>query len=361
MIYLASFLLLFLAIRFVVSLINFFYRPLKKHQPEKFPKVSVLIPARNEENNIGLLLKDLLQHDYPFLKIFVYDDQSVDATALIIKSYSDIDSRIQYIPGIALPEDWFGKNHACYQLAQKADGDYLLFLDADVRIAKGLIRKLVAHAVNTDVHLMSVFPKQTMIKQGEWLTVPIMNYVLLSLLPLPNVRHSKRPAFAAANGQCMLFKAENYKQLQAHERVKKQKTEDIALAGMYKQLGLHVECLANVAEIQCRMYGSYSEAVLGFAKNREDFFGGSLGIGFLYTFLLSISLPFLLWFDFWYFYAGFALVAANIVLVSKTGNQSALKNLRLFPLQLGAEWHINIKALILKYKKQLTWKGRNIS
>lgn len=361
MILVAYFLLIFLLIRFIISLLNFFYKPIKKTSLVQFPLVSVLIPARNEENNIGVLLKDLAQHDYPALKIYVYDDQSTDATALIVKSFTDKDSRFTYIAGVPLPEDWFGKNHACYQLSQKAEGAYFLFLDADVRISKGFIKKIVAHAQNTHVHLLSIFPRQMMKTWGEWLTVPIMNSVLLSLLPLRNVRHNKRAAFSAANGQCMLFDALKYKQIQAHEQVKKQKTEDIALSRLYKKAGLHVECLANVPEIQCRMYHNYQQATDGFAKNREDFFGGSVFVAFLYNFLLTFSLPMLFWADLYLFLAGLLLIIGNIGFVSATAHQSISKNLILTPLQWIAEWHINIKAYLKKNKNQLVWKGRNLS
>ena len=100
--------------------------------------VSVLIPARNEENNIGNILTDLINQDHRNIEVIVFNDQSEDRTAEIVREFARIDNRIRLIESDGLPEGWLGKNYACHKLSQSATGKYLLFLDADVRVGNKL-------------------------------------------------------------------------------------------------------------------------------------------------------------------------------------------------------------------------------
>ncbi len=147
------------------------------------PLVSILIPARNEENNIGRLLDDLQELKYNNFEILVYDDDSTDQTRSVIMDKSLLDKRIRYIQGKVLLPGWLGKNHACHQLAKAAKGDYLLFLDADVSVIPRLFTDSIAFMEKQDLDLLSLFPVQKMKTLGEWLTVPLMNRILLGNLP----------------------------------------------------------------------------------------------------------------------------------------------------------------------------------
>jgi len=99
--------------------------------PVSLPKVSVMIPARNEEENIARCLRSLLGQDYPDYKILVLDDQSTDRTGKIISGFAKENFRIRVFRGKELPEGWKGKKHVCQQLAEQAEGEYYLFTDAD--------------------------------------------------------------------------------------------------------------------------------------------------------------------------------------------------------------------------------------
>ena len=98
--------------------------------PQKIPSVSVLIPARNESKNIEACVRSLLQQDYPDFEILIIDDNSRDDTAAIVTKLAQRDQRIHLLHGDPLPVGWAGKPFACYQLAQKAKGDWLLFIQA---------------------------------------------------------------------------------------------------------------------------------------------------------------------------------------------------------------------------------------
>ncbi|HAH25179.1 MAG TPA: glycosyl transferase family 2, partial [Prolixibacteraceae bacterium] len=137
---LAIFIVLFLGLRVMISLVNLLSGlHLADNKPAAFPKVSVLIPARNEEVALGVLLTGLQQVQYPELEIIVCDDHSSDNTEEILNWFSGEDDRVHWFLGEKLPDDWLGKNFACHQLAQKAIGKYLIFLDADVELSPDTI------------------------------------------------------------------------------------------------------------------------------------------------------------------------------------------------------------------------------
>lgn len=169
----------YLAVHLLVSLVNLITGPyLTQHKATGTMKVSVLVPARNEEGNIGRLLDNFAGSSYRNCEILVYDDESADSTAQIIRGKSISDSRIRYVKGEKLPDGWLGKNHAYYQLAMKSEGDCLLFLDADIGVCSSLINDSVALMEKEKPGLLSLFPVQEMKSPGEWLTVPLMNRIL---------------------------------------------------------------------------------------------------------------------------------------------------------------------------------------
>ena len=360
--YIAWFIFIFLGIRTFISLVNLLSKPwLKDEQPEKQPMISVLIPARNEERSIGRLLSDLSRQDYPDFDVLVYDDQSDDKTPDIVRQFSRDDERFRYIPGRSLPEGWNGKNHACYQLAREARGAYLLFLDADVRTGPTLLTKGVAYLQKKSLHLLSIFPKQEIRSFGERITVPVMNWILVSLLSLPLVRMLKFPSLAAANGQFMLFDAETYQQNQWHEKLKAVTVEDIEIARTMKEEGHRVQTLLGDDSIRCRMYESYGEAVEGFSRNVHAYFGNSHFV--MGLFVVIVTLGFIpVWVSFGelglLFYLGLAIL--NRVMVSAASDQKILTNVVLAPLQVGALWHISLKSLKNRFSGKTSWKGRTI-
>ena len=140
MIYLSYIAMAFVAMQLINVILNGLFRQRlgqKEYKGDKY--LSILIPARNEAHNIKNLLQNLQQIKLNQVEILVYDDQSTDTTANLVKKASQEDPKIKLISSQELPQQWLGKNHACYQLAQGAQGDYYLFLDADVSIEPRLI------------------------------------------------------------------------------------------------------------------------------------------------------------------------------------------------------------------------------
>ncbi len=356
-------LLFLLVLRLIVSAFNFFsfhFLP-RKATIKKFPRISVLIPARNEAENIGGLLSDLAGFRYENFEILVYDDCSVDSTASIVEAFAKQNQKIKLISGAELPKGWLGKNHACYQLAQQAGGDYFLFLDADVRVKDGLMERSLFHVKKFQLSLLSIFPRQKMVSAGEKISVPLMNWILLSLLPLALIRKSDNPAFSAANGQFMFFNARVYREIQSHQLFKNHRVEDIAINRHFKTLRFKTDTLLGDSSIECRMYKGLHESISGFTKNVFQFFGNSISLTVLFAVATTIT-PFWIFF---YLGAGWGIFSVALVLlirvfVALASKQPVGMNVLFIVPQHVVFWIIVIKAVINHFRKKLIWKGRNI-
>jgi glycosyltransferase involved in cell wall biosynthesis len=360
---LAWFIFGFTLLQFTVAVVNLIFSQRLTMPNTNFNSlVSVLIPARNEEKNIGQLLTNLVEHDYHNIEILVFNDQSTDKTAEIVSRFTRKDKRIKLIHSEGLPDGWLGKNYACHSLSKLAKGKYLLFLDSDVRIGNGIIQQTCTFSEKNKLGLLSIFPRQIMVSAGEKATVPLMHYILLTLLPLILVRKTGFSSLAAANGQFMLFNAEVYKNNLPHEKMKNDKVEDIKIARYYKNEKIKIACITGKESVSCRMYSGFLEAVHGFSKNVTQFFGNSFFLSILFWLITTVG-----------FIAAFLGLSKSIfilyltifiltrITVSIAAKQSVLMNLIfLIPQQLALGLFV-LKAVVHRYKKQYEWKGRNIS
>ncbi len=372
MTWLAYFILIFLAVRLAVSLANLFtrqwlkndeviYQPARLPVRNSLPMISVLIPARNEANNICSLLSDISYQNYPNIEILVYDDLSEDNTGELVKSCIERDGRIRLIGGKPLPAGWLGKNHACHQLALEAKGEYLLFLDADVRLRPSLLHNSFAHMKHHRLDLLSIFPVQEMCSLGEKITVPVMNWVLTGLLPLILTRISSRPSLSAANGQFMLFSTESYKKHMFHFSLKNSPVEDIGIFRLMKRLGYRTNTLLSNGDISCRMYGTWKEAVTGFSRNVAEYFGGSIPPALIFALLTTFGIiPVVLYLPPKLSASFIVLTVMHRLVISYISRQPLLQNLFLAPLQQLSFVVMVIAAIRHRLNRVLIWKGRNV-
>jgi len=359
MIYLVYAILFFAGLQLITVLINFiFSQKLKETKIDGNPTVSVLIPARNEEKNIGKIIEDIINQSYKSIELIIFDDNSSDNTANIVSEKIKQDKRIKLLKSTELPKNWLGKNWACHNLAKNAKGDYLLFLDADVRAKSNLIKKTLAYSQKYKLGLLSIFPKQIMKTFGEKLTVPLMHYILLTLLPLIFVRKSIFKSHSAANGQFMLFDAKIYTKYLPHKLFKSEKVEDIKISRFYKSQKKAVACITGTNEITCRMYEDYNQAVNGFSKNIVMFFGNTYIFTVLFWLFNTLSLLFC--FIEGYEFAIIYLVGLLLIRVffSLAAKQNIFQNIILFYPQMIVMIIIVYKSLINKITKKQIWKER---
>lgn len=362
MLYFAFFVLVFTFVRLLIVLSNLFlFQWLGWGKPKSTPLVSVLIPARNEEENLGKLLFELSRHDYDNIEVHVYDDLSEDLTFSIASGFTRKDTRFHAHKGGELPKGWLGKTHACHRLSFEANGDYFLFLDADVQISKGLIKNAMSVAQKHDLDLLSIFPVQLMRSRAERMTVPLINWVLVTLLPLFLVRKSALPMFSAANGQFMLFKADTYRKESFHKSKKDKNTEDIAIARYMKEKGYKVHTLLGNNRIRCRMYHSWDDSINGFSRNLVYFFGGSKIVAFLFGLITTLGfIPILFALPWIYLAVYFSMVLLMKILVSAMSRQNPFYNIFYSPVQQYVLLYVVMKAAWMKLRKSTEWKGRII-
>ena len=324
-------------------------------------RISILIPARNEAANIANLLNDLSKQDYRQFEILVLDDGSTDQTAEIVRSFCTTELRCRLIKGEELPPGWMGKNWACHQLAGQATGDYFLFLDADVSINGPLLSSALSRMKSKNLALLSLFPGQDMKTAGEWLVVPLMHYLLLSMLPLCFIEWLKYPSLAAANGQFMLFQAKHYRTANWHSQARGKVTEDIEIMKLVKRARLKGATLLENNFIRCRMYMGFGEAVNGFSKNLLAGFGGSIFNLLSYLYLTVFSYAFLFYAGYWQL-ALFMLLAIIFLrsLISAMADQNPLWNVLLHVFQVVVLLYIAARSIAGKFFGNITWKGRKV-
>ena len=268
-------LLAFLCAQLLIALSNrFALRRLDRGQPSTDgPRVSVLVPARNEERNIDACVQSLLAQRYAEYQIIVLDDGSTDRTGAILAELQRTHSQLRVIAGQPLPVGWTGKNWACHQLAQEADGDLLLFVDADTRLDGDVLQQVVTAMANERADLLSALPRQEMATWAERLVIPIMPWSLFTLLPMAIAQRVRMPVLSAAIGQFMLFRRAAYDRLGGHASVRHSPVDDIALARRTKALGMRWRLFDGTESIHCRMYRSRGEVVQGVGRTLFAVFG----------------------------------------------------------------------------------------
>ncbi len=348
----------------MVALYNLITNPVLKYRTRSDirPLVSVLIPARNEEKILERMLYTVAQQTYRNIEIIVLDDQSEDRTRKIAESVAHIEPRLRVLTGKKLPDGWTGKNWACHQLSQEARGELLLFVDADVKLAPEAISCAVAAMNEKQASMLSIFPTQIMQSFGERLVVPLMNWLLLSFLPLRMVAGSSHPKFVAANGQFILIKRVSYKTIGGHKAVRDNVVEDMEIARSLKRAGDRIMTLLGGELISCRMYTGLENAVNGFTKN---FYAGFNTSKTLFTPMLLLLLivflgPFVAVIENGLFVYPIILILLNRTFISIVSKQSLFYNTLLHPVQMLLMTIIGFRSIEAYSKGQIVWKGRRL-
>ncbi len=249
------------------------YRPPPEPVPdsgEAAPRVSVLIPARNEESSIGVAISAVLANRGVELEVLVLDDRSDDATAEVVGSIAQADARVRLIRGPELPPGWCGKQHACCVLAGQARFPLLVFLDADVRLAPEALARIAAFLEESGCDLASGFPRQETVGLLEKLVIPLMHFILLGFLPLERMRRSGDPTYAAGCGQLFVTTRAAYDRSGGHATIRRSLHDGIKLPRAYRLAGLHTDLFDATELAVCRMYRSAGEVWRGLAKNAGE-------------------------------------------------------------------------------------------
>lgn len=346
-------------------------------------KISVCIPARNEEKNIATLLQSLVSQAYHEYEIHVLDDHSEDDTARIVESFIQESSELITLhSGKAKPKDWLGKPWACYQLANVANGEILLFVDADTSLQKNTLKRIANSFEEYKLDMCTVWPRQIFGSPIENIVLPLIYYALVTLLPaiyvyrdpkwLPgSFKKKMRPAFAAANGQCIAISKKAYDNSGGHLSVKNQIVEDVELAKIIKQNGYTLRMFNGVDSVSCRMYRSAGDMFHGLRKNFFAGFNYSL-IKFAVAALLHLIVFIIPFLSFFYsFITGssailfLSIMAIFIILLHRLwiSNWFDWNPLYAFTHPIGVIWfqYLGIVKIIDHiFQRKSNWKGRKV-
>jgi len=265
----ALFIIIFLLFGLITVLVNHFtVHRFDQYPPtDSFPRVSVLVPARNEERNIEACVTSLLHQDYPDFEVIVLDDQSSDGTPRILARLSRIDDRLKILDGAPLPEGWLGKHWACHQLSQAATGEVILFTDADTRHAPDMLRASASAMIAEGADLVTAFPHEEVITWGERLLVPIIGFGIFTFIPVRLIQKLRLAALSVTIGQFMLFRKTAYDAVGGYAAVRNEIVDDMCLGRQIISYGFEWRLMDGTRHISCRMYHDFWGVVNGFSKS----------------------------------------------------------------------------------------------
>jgi glycosyltransferase involved in cell wall biosynthesis len=339
---------------FLGSLLSFLpFKRLKKGNLKNNYKVSVIIPARNEEENLKNILVDLKAQTYEPFEIIVVNDESEDNTTEVAKSFG-----VEVIKIEKLEENIIGKPYACLKGFEKSKGDIIIFFDADVRLKKDVVEKLL-FAYENENAVISVWPYHTIGSLPENFS---FMFNLIGTIALNNNSIINRfLPVQGLFGPCILIDRKTYEATGGHKNVLNEVVEDVALGKILREKGFKLVNMFGREDVQFRMYkGGFKDVFLGWSKN---FGKGAISIHpvqliivFLYItalFSSTFNVP---------KYTLFALMFASEILVFGRilGNFNPLL-LFLYPLHLFVFLVIFVTSLFKTFfVKQVEWKGRKI-
>ncbi len=235
--------------------------------------VSAIIPARNEEDSIARAVESVAAQP-EIGEIIVVDDQSTDRTAAILAELAARIPKLKVLHTRALPPGWVGKNYAVTLAADVAQGDWLLFTDADTCHMPGSTRRALADAVDHNAVLVSYSPEQELGSFWERVLIPFVYCRLSARFSFARVNDPKLPD-AAANGQFLMILRDVYQKVGGHAAIAGEVLEDVALARRVKQSGYKIYFTAPIGTIRTRMYRSFPALWEGWTKNLYPLMGNT--------------------------------------------------------------------------------------
>jgi len=263
-------------------------------EPEKLLELTVIVPARNEEDSLGACLESLVaQSDTGFKlgeewELIVVNDHSTDRTAEIARSFAGV----TVMDAGKLEHGWTGKANACWTAARKARGRWLLFTDADTVHEPGDLHRAIHEATKHKVGMLSYSPRQ--IVSGFWQrTLMPLVFSELALAYPPAKVSDPNQWVAAANGQFLLVEREAYRRIGGHAAVADKVLEDVELAFLVKRRKLGLRFRYADDAVSTRMYRTNTAMIEGWTKNLTLLFNNALATAVwrALDFALLVGLP----------------------------------------------------------------------
>jgi len=209
---------------------------------ESKPKVSIIVPARNEEKSISKCIRSLLSQDYDNYEVIAIDDSSTDETLSIISKLSENDNRLMVVKSPPRPEDWVGKNWACFHGYKKSTGEILLFTDADSVHKSDVLSSAINTMMHDDLDAVTLVPKLLCYDLITKFTLPVLSVFLHSRYSPLRVNNPKNK-IGYFFGSFYLISKKNYEKIGTHEEVRQELVEDGALGRRVKEQGMKLRLI----------------------------------------------------------------------------------------------------------------------
>lgn len=246
--------------------------------PASWPRVSVLVPARNEEEALPALFNSLLRLDYPDYEVIVVDDHSTDRSGDVAEEWSrrpETQGRLRIIHNRELPPGWTGKVHALDLAANAATGEWILSTDADVVFHPRALRLAVSAALGLSVRFVSLTPDFVYGSFWEKVVLPAFAMLLFALFPLRRVNHP-RSSKAIAAGAFILMRSEDFRALGGYQSIARGVIEDLRMAELFKSHGRRICLIPSRGLIRTRMYNGAGEMFEGLSRSAFEGTGYSV-------------------------------------------------------------------------------------
>ena len=287
-----SFVICFYA--FIVSISNFFCLKKVKSNSITFqePKISILIPCRNEEDNVENVINSMVNQSYENIEVILLDDSSSDNTAQIISKFSKKFSIIKYVTGLQLKKGWIGKNWACHQLTKIATGDYFLFCDADVIYDKDLVRDSIANLKKNDYKFLTLFPGRKSDSITDKFIWSFAGWAINAWLPFIITFKTNISLLAAGFGQFLLIDKETYFKIGGHKSFKNTQLDDFELSRLVQQSGDKWSVAIASNRVITKGYSTFTESINGHGRSIMPVFHNNGIIMFLFWCIISNTIFF---------------------------------------------------------------------
>ena len=245
---------------------------------EPFPKVSIIVAARNEEEALPAALQSLLALEYPHFEIVLVDDDSRDRTGAIADEWARkpaAEGRLKVLHNRQLPADWRGKVHALHLAVSAASGEWILATDADLVFHPSILRVAMSRALERGVQFLSIVPELEFGSFWERVVLPAFSFLITSIFPLHKV-NDPASSRALAAGAFILMKREDLNALGGYARLRNVLIEDVRLADLFKHHGRRIYLAASRGLFRTRMYSSGREIFEGLSRSAYEGSGFSV-------------------------------------------------------------------------------------
>jgi cellulose synthase/poly-beta-1,6-N-acetylglucosamine synthase-like glycosyltransferase len=341
-----------------IAAINFFQIRTPKASSKLLDSVGVVVPMRNEAENVEGIVATLSAQDGPF-HYYLLDDNSEDSTFELLQRFTAGDTRFTVIKGAPLADGWIGKTWALQQLFEASNEEVLVSIDADVRLTNDAINKAVTLMHGARLDFISPYPRQIAKSFAERLIQPLLQWSWLTTVPLRFAESGRQKSMAVANGQFFVVRRSALDSVGGYRSVKHAVIDDVFLARALISSGSSGTVVNGSDIAETRMYASWSEIEAGYGKSLNRAFGSLIGAIFVITFLFATSIaPLILGLlGNPYGWLGFGAIVGTRVLSAIKSRGSVLDSV-LHPISIAALIYLIVYSYLVR--KTVMWKGRTV-